>query len=918
MIKGRKTLKAWVFFAIILSFFVAIVRPTGDTQAFFDPEVKQSSKGNWMQCYALQYAKATGGGTFMGGSEIGVVASSERVCAYVDDNGNMITGNVSIYSEPSGTITLKKDWGGNGNPKIYYEVKDDKHTIEFHQCTTDGAGTDCYSELAKTWTAEKGKNFKELAQEMNDFAHTNYNGAVKMALESNEDTGDLTQELSTIGGANTINAMCKQAKLKGLSWVACPVMDGAATTVSALDAMIAGWLEVDTDLYNSDSATYKVWDMMRNISNVAIVIVLLVIIFSQITGVGIDNYGIKKMLPRLLAMAVLLNLSFVACQLAIDVSNILGLSLNTMFRSIGASIMPDDAAIGNFLATAITSIFASVGIVGAIGGSVITIIGMVGTAGISAGFIVVLILLSLIPVLVAVLLFFIMLGARMVLVILCTAVAPVVAVLYILPNTQKWAKKWWGLFSAILVMYPLCGAIGGISYLIKAMVLSMDGVHFPMMVIGIIGPYLPFFVLPTLLKGSLRSLGAVGDSLISMGDKWRSGVKSGTEAVRDADVMKKRMDFAQERAAAARSQRLINRLNRKSGGDRSNLSAMDQDRLLKAEGVVNEDTQRSAMAAEGAFVVDPDTAKARAAALKASQETRAFQDQFANYSRDKLKNEVDVVVNWKEGDKPIWLDEAGRSQRMSALIGELGSRGMESDAFRLLQNQRVGNLFKDPDEDMSGVMTTMSNSSNRVLKAYGKIGNGVSYSEFMEGGKYRDNDTGEIVDSAYKLDKNGEKVIKDGKYVMNSEVSMRQYAENKGGEFVNGLEDKALAEIAKWDGEGSRPILDTAQLTQSAAVLRDESSMAQINAMLNNRHDIEGKISGEQLAQFNNSTLTMLEKKAQSEAAVGRAIVEASNAMMADAKLLASVNEANMRVINSIRHTSGEQSAGSGPKIELR
>ncbi|MCZ6324111.1 hypothetical protein O5165_25825, partial [Escherichia coli] len=42
---------------------------------------------------------------------------------------------------------------------------------------------------------------------------------------------------------------------------------------------------------------------------------------------GLNNYSIKKMLPRLIVAAILVNLSYYICAIAVDISNILGHSL---------------------------------------------------------------------------------------------------------------------------------------------------------------------------------------------------------------------------------------------------------------------------------------------------------------------------------------------------------------------------------------------------------------------------------------------------------------------------------------------------------------------------------------------------------------------------------------------------------------
>ena len=193
---------------------------------------------------------------------------------------------------------------------------------------------------------------------------------------------------------------------------------------------------------------------------------------------------------------------------------------------------------------------------------------------------------------------------------------------------------------------------------------------------------------------------------------------------------------------------------------------------------------------------------------------------------------------------------------------------------------------------MAGAMRTLANSSNKVLKAYGKTGNGVSYNDFMNGGMYRDA-RGNITNSA--VDANGN---------ANTAVSMQRYASEKGGEFVNGLDDKALAEISRIDNNGQGvQIMNTGQLAQAAANLNDEASMREINTMLDGRNDLDGMISGEQLAQFNASTLSDLESRSHNDVNVKNAILRASNAIAADPKLIASMNSASKDTINAIRAT---------------
>lgn len=57
------------------------------------------------------------------------------------------------------------------------------------------------------------------------------------------------------------------------------------------------------------------WARFRDLANVLFVIAFLIVVFSQITSVGITNYGIKRCYPALSSQLLALNLSFLICQI---------------------------------------------------------------------------------------------------------------------------------------------------------------------------------------------------------------------------------------------------------------------------------------------------------------------------------------------------------------------------------------------------------------------------------------------------------------------------------------------------------------------------------------------------------------------------------------------------------------------------
>ncbi len=652
-----------------------------------------------------------------------------------------------------------------------------------------------------------------------------YSGDVDVNLDTAE---TLDPEQSTDTATDTATSEgdpCWNAGVESQGWLLCPTLNNLKYSASALDGVVEGWLTVDTDLYDRDSAAHTVWAIMRNFANFIMIIILLVIIFSQLTGYGINNYGVKKMLPKLIVMSILINLSFVLCELAVDLSNILGVGLRNVFGAMGQGLIEASGAdASNIISSIISIIFGAIGVAGAAVPAGITILTTVAPG--SGVMVVIMIVMFLIVILAALILFFLALGARMIMIVLCMALSPIAFALYILPNTQQFFKKWWKIFQSALVMFPICGAISGISYLIRGMVLSNGGVHLWMLFVALVAPYLPFFLLPSLLKKAIAGLGEVGGALTTMGTRFSSGVRKGRDAVQGTSRYQEALNTAKSQHAVKRAESIQKKLG---GLNRENLSRAQLDRLRKAEQVIKADTAARAAARVGSYPLEEDLAIDRAQKAREAEELKAYRDQFTGASKDELRNTAQSASTW--------LSQPGGAQRMSALIEAMQNNGMETDIYEMLRQNDVSS--------MSSVMQTLATSSNKVLKAYGKAGGGRSYTDFMQNG------------------------------------GLQAYAKNKGQDFVNGLDDKSLTEIASQQQQSvTGNIMGTEQLVQAAAQLNDEDSLRAINTMLGTRNDIT--ISAEQATQLKSSTRQTLLGNTNG----GRtALVNAMRAVAADPQL---------------------------------
>jgi len=117
--------------------------------------------------------------------------------------------------------------------------------------------------------------------------------------------------------------------IEWVGWIMCPVIRGAnGMVVSTYSVMQQHFLNIKADeIFQQDKPAFKTWSSFRDIANVFFVIILSIIIFSQVSGVGISNYGIKKMLPKIIVFAILVNISWYISVIMIDISNIVGHSL---------------------------------------------------------------------------------------------------------------------------------------------------------------------------------------------------------------------------------------------------------------------------------------------------------------------------------------------------------------------------------------------------------------------------------------------------------------------------------------------------------------------------------------------------------------------------------------------------------------
>lgn len=248
---------------------------------------------------------------------------------------------------------------------------------------------------------------------------------------------------------------CKES-LGALGWLICPATGTIAKAVDWLYEKIEDVLVINPVEIKDGSPIYEVWKYIRGITNVLFIIFLLIMVYSQITGLGITNYGLKKTLPKLIVGAIVVNLSFVICSLAVDVSNIIGGSLRGVFTTIEESTM-QTMATSESLHLSMSDMYASLAAGTAFAG-------VAGVILFETGAIWMMIPTAL-GALVAVVVGLVTIAMRQAVVAVLIMIAPMAIVAYILPNMDKWFQQWKQLLIRMLVFYPMFSLLFGASSL---------------------------------------------------------------------------------------------------------------------------------------------------------------------------------------------------------------------------------------------------------------------------------------------------------------------------------------------------------------------------------------------------------------------------------------------------------------------
>lgn len=513
------------------------------------------------------------------------------------------------------------------------------------------------------------------------------------------------------------NSTSTSCDVQGIGWFICPVSNWLADGIDFMYSALQEFLKTKPlETTNQNSGIYLAWVIMRNISNVAFIVAFLVIIYSQLTSVGISNYGVKKMIPRLVIAAVLVNLSFTICAILLDLSNIAGYAFQDAFMGIKNTIstVGENTGVGWTWSEVIMLILSN----GAFAaGAAYTIslgselLPLALSAVVGIGLVLLLVLLIM--------------AARQALIVILIIISPLAFVCYLLPGTEKWFKKWKDLFLTMLVFFPAFSVVFGGAQL--AGILIIQNATGPnggiMQILGMVVQVIPLALTPIILKFSGGVLGKFAGIVNDKNKGWYDKTKN----------------WAKDRREIAKNNKLANENMRRFNPNRLRRWADHRSRDRKKRLETSQTNAENSFRGTDRYKrsdLEARRSNKRSELLSAQDDNRYTEatlghtptDTYGKYDRA-LRAKFTKYSNWRDAQQAQFMSDIKDLETeiaVSGLIKNNAQRQQHSEFAEQLINSKElqekagGNVFKDANGNLIGANAALASAIATSRSEYAK------------------------------------------------------------------------------------------------------------------------------------------------------------------------------------------------------
>ena len=512
-----------------------------------------------------------------------------------------------------------------------------------------------------------------------------------------------------------------------LGWILCPIIDGLKQfIVQQYSQWVAPALQINPVLFGGDvqyNQTYQAWAIFRDIGNVLFILLFIVVIFSQISGIGIDNYNLKKIIPKLIVAVILINLSYIICQVAIDISNIVGRQIGGFFQTIINRVTHPSVINTSEGITIRATDRGSWGDVDSWGSSFkqnwlgnSTLIIVVAGLGIAAflykGLAVIIpVLMMVLSCAISILGLIVILGLRQAAAVVLVVVSPLAFACYMLPNTRSLFDRWFKALQGLLLAYPICSLLVYGGDLAGTILLHAGNGNTWVIISAAIISIAPIFLIPKVIRKSMAGIAGA--------------ITGATNKVKG-------------RATSKASERLKN--SRMGDRERYNQNMRGQ---MRSAAVSSYGAKRGAKTLQRKKYQDPSKLKlarsrrtynAALAAVNAENSSAqdAFENQFQNQDDNKIISDIGASIQ-NDGKMNINMVVAGlnRMTNDGNAIAMLRSIS-QTDAYKEM-------IKNDPQANQRIADAMMSRRGNVIAQSMGKLmAKGEGVQEMFDNGSLRD------------------------------------------------------------------------------------------------------------------------------------------------------------------------------------
>jgi hypothetical protein len=262
------------------------------------------------------------------------------------------------------------------------------------------------------------------------------------------------------------------------------------------------------DRFIDETAVTLGWEQVRNLANMFFIVILLVIAFATILRV--DSYNVKKLLPKLVIMAVLINFSKMICGIIIEINQVAMMTFLNAIRGDGGAWV-NLLGVQNFLNYVEANKW---------NGS------LDATSAVTGYF---LALIFLIVALVTVFAYLGVLVMRMVMLWVYIVLSPLAYLLAAFPQGQTYSNRWWDDFTKYAVTGPV------LAFFLWLAMVSASGAGTIANDASCLGPYetlctdnfLQFIIGIGMLLGGLQITSQIGGAVGSSAAKGLSRIQNG-------------------------------------------------------------------------------------------------------------------------------------------------------------------------------------------------------------------------------------------------------------------------------------------------------------------------------------------------------------------------------------------------------